>query len=408
MNEKGSSPLARGLHLAAVRGVHSLGIIPARAGFTRRRPTRPWRAPDHPRSRGVYVFKKVPIRWSTGSSPLARGLRLGGPVAGGGPRIIPARAGFTRARPPRWGAPRDHPRSRGVYDEAAARGTEVHGSSPLARGLPIFEMHRVRWQRIIPARAGFTGAPAPAYRRSRDHPCSRGVYAPAAARGGQRHGIIPARAGFTSALLRTGPVHRDHPRSRGVYITCGRISSGTDGSSPLARGLPAVLPEADGGRRIIPARAGFTSRCRPTTGSAADHPRSRGVYPTPPPPRGGGCGSSPLARGLLGPHCETLAGARIIPARAGFTRRPAGSARRRRDHPRSRGVYDGGHVHRPRRPGSSPLARGLLTMTAYAAYGRGIIPARAGFTRRRPGRPAAAGDHPRSRGVYTLHWRPPQ
>ena len=57
----------------------------------------------------------------------------------------------------------------------------------------------------------------------------------------------------------------DHPRSRGVY----RVTLGYDtdfiGSSPLARGLLAILFPAILYAGIIPARAGFTpSRSAPS------------------------------------------------------------------------------------------------------------------------------------------------
>ena len=75
---------------------HSARIIPARAGFTvsiRRRSLLPQ---DHPRSRGVYVMRVVVCAGVVGSSPLARGLhnltfKIPADVG-----IIPARAGFTR------------------------------------------------------------------------------------------------------------------------------------------------------------------------------------------------------------------------------------------------------------------------------------------------------------------------
>ena len=91
------------------------------------------------------------------------------------------------------------------------------------------------------------------------------------------------------------------------------------GSSPLARGL---LPnEGDDYRdaRIIPARAGFTlSRARART-RAWDHPRSRGVYSAERTWYRGPRGSSPLARGLLLEARDPEQVRRIIPARAGFT-----------------------------------------------------------------------------------------
>ena len=108
------------------------------------------------------------------------------------------------------------------------------------------------------------------------------------------------------------------------------------GSSPLARGLLEPRPVNLGGARIIPARAGFTPA---SPASPADHPRSRGVYVVGWLPKLGTRGSSPLARGLLEPRPVDLGGARIIPARAGFTVERGMSVALLRDHPRSRGVY---------------------------------------------------------------------
>ena len=152
------------------------------------------------------------------------------------------------------------------------------------------------------------------------------------------------------------------------------------GSSPLARGLPRQRRHPRPRRRIIPARAGFTSTRRLTITPTWDHPRSRGVYSggrSSPRPRRG---SSPLARGLRLILTRIFGGRRIIPARAGFTRyrrrpRPCSS-----DHPRSRGVYSTSHSSFLGRNGSSPLARGLLVRATGFTCALGIIPARAGFT----------------------------
>ena len=277
----------------------------------------------------------------------------------GYPRIIPARAGFTQGHRPRPARPRDHPRSRGVYSKRCTHRRGSRGSSPLARGLLA------------------VAALADAVR-----------------------GIIPARAGFTDALARASVGSRDHPRSRGVYCPSLRCAPSRPGSSPLARGLPITPPSFPTRQWIIPARAGFTSGAPPRTLSAADHPRSRGVYDSDNRP---GCrprGSSPLARGLPSELNGFVQVVRIIPARAGFTvcgPRGRGSGR---DHPRSRGVYDGlAHDGEPaqdhprsrgvydlrgrpgqRRPGSSPLARGLLVVVLGNRVVGRIIPARAGFT----------------------------
>ena len=234
---RGSSPLARGLREGRPCAVLGFRIIPARAGFTlKSRETPSWR-PDHPRSRGVY-FDTIRAKWTVcGSSPLARGLhdlltQFGEP---GG--IIPARAGFTDRVCDRRVRSRDHPRSRGVYLPRSSAAMMYPGSSPLARGLQVGGGGEPVGERIIPARAGFTLRGAGGERDHQDHPRSRGVYHRASpptasacgssplARGlpdrkpdvGHRRGIIPARAGFTLAAAWSHPRSGDHPRSRGVY-----------------------------------------------------------------------------------------------------------------------------------------------------------------------------------------------
>ena len=78
--------------------------------------------------------------------------------------------------------------------------------------------------------------------------------------GQSRVRIIPARAGFTTGNRWGGVRKQDHPRSRGVYHCWNQAGAHPAGSSPLARGLlgPAVV----------------------SPGLFVDHPRSRGVYST--------------------------------------------------------------------------------------------------------------------------------
>ena len=398
--ERGSSPLARGL--PPRRGVYASfrRIIPARAGFTTSSSERNHHARDHPRSRGVYSLWIGQVRGFFGSSPLARGLLHGGPVAIGQVRIIPARAGFTH--PPR--APphphSDHPRSRGVYSSQLSGSTIMRGSSPLARGLRRTGRGRRRLHGIIPARAGFTEEVEAILVEQADHPRSRGVYLwdrrardhdpgssplarglrPVGARHGREAGIIPARAGFTLRATSQASTCPDHPRSRGVYPADETLGGPVLGSSPLARGLLAVIGRHSVRVGIIPARAGFTWRCSCSVPGTWDHPRSRGVYPAAGAPRSAGWGSSPLARGLLaaGVLCEHTAG--IIPARAGFTAGHTCRVIPSGDHPRSRGVYGAGLPLTVDKLGSSPLARGLPPPPRRHRPGRRIIPARAGFT----------------------------
>ena len=277
--------------------------------------------------------------------------------------------------------PRDHPRSRGVYWNPAIHDAKSNGSSPLARGLPA------------PAERPATGIA--------DHPRSRGVYlwtlessfavagSSPLARGlpgtyhayGEVDRIIPARAGFTASAAAVKSTAEDHPRSRGVYPRLIAQSGRLPGSSPLARGLLRGDLHLDRHPRIIPARAGFTMPSSVRRSTAADHPRSRGVYYWCLSARAWAAGSSPLARGLRVAIALPFVQSGIIPARAGFTKLAGTEVCNPPDHPRSRGVYSAASGRRRSKPG--------------------IIPARAGFTVR----PAPAApwwsDHPRSRGVYT-------
>ena len=233
----GSSPLARGLQGMCRKETFVLRIIPARAGFTDYSLLHWARKRDHPRSRGVYDEHGLYVEKGEGSSPLARGLRRGRILRGDRIRIIPARAGFTWRSSCCATASRDHPRSRGVYAATHKRPPVLAGSSPLARGLP--------WPHS-------------------PHP------------GGTR--IIPARAGFTPHLTTARPGRWDHPRSRGVYVSAFGSVTTEMGSSPLARGLQIGHHVDRNTTRIIPARAGFTRAEFPSSHRAGDHPRSRGVY----------------------------------------------------------------------------------------------------------------------------------
>ena len=295
---------------------HSVALFQGIVGGWRRDSLRP---PDHPRSRGVYYALTPRNPTQPGSSPLARGLRRGPAASLVEPRIIPARAGFTTCIRTRRRTGSDHPRSRGVYCGWWPARTRRAGSSPLARGLLWDAAADAEHRRIIPARAGFTRAPTTTAPGGRDHPRSRGVYIAALvagliwfgssplARGLQggggpddvKLGIIPARAGFTRRAAATGPGGADHPRSRGVYR----------GHTPRR-----IRPYG-----IIPARAGFTRRPGLVRGRAGDHPRSRGVYGRSSIFRTAATGSSPLARGLLAQRYSRDGEVRIIPARAGFT-----------------------------------------------------------------------------------------
>ena len=340
------------------------------------------------------------ISWERESSPLARGLHLRQGQGHRRRRIIPARAGFT---PPVRVSSRprtDHPRTRGVYVTMTWPTPRLRGSSPHTRGLLQQPEDRRRERRIIPAHAGFTPRPAAAGRRTTDHPRTRGVYIPRWVRGSARVGssphtrglrdldvadlcgarIIPAHAGFTSRPRSCPWPARDHPRTRGVYVVTSSSTVFAKGSSPHTRGLPVDQGLDGGSPGIIPAHAGFTMHAPERMYPRPDHPRTRGVYRRCRRRTAARAGSSPHTRGLLGVQGTVVDDARIIPAHAGFTRRRHRDQHRSEDHPRTRGVYATRASPHPPLPGSSPHTRGLHGRPPPRRAGQRIIPAHAGFT----------------------------
>ena len=237
----GSSPLSRGILFVDLANGNVDGIIPALAGNT----WEDWipRTPlwDHPRSRGEYYACSV-----------ARRLCVG---------IIPALAGNTHVRSFVISPVTDHPRSRGEYFTSEFRDVLRRGSSPLSRGIQHPPSGLRNRSRIIPALAGNTDRARQPIGRPPDHPRSRGEYVDGVDAGAGEFGssplsrgilcsgaqilscgrIIPALAGNTARSTDLRAARRDHPRSRGEYCLAGLRISYPAGSSPLSRGIHAVL-----------------------------------------------------------------------------------------------------------------------------------------------------------------------
>ena len=195
----------------------------------------------------------------------------------------------------------------------------------------------------------------------------------------------------------------DHPRTRGVYAWARALPRPRAGSSPHTRGLPGQAlgtPQRGG---IIPAHAGFTHLSSSSAAGVWDHPRTRGVYRAREGPQVTPRGSSPHTRGLHAMGGATVWAIGIIPAHAGFTHDDGGPHRRGRDHPRTRGVYTQGRAYDLLKRGSSPHTRGLQQLIGRFSLERRIIPAHAGFTFASCQDRFLWWDHPRTRGVYSIH-----
>ena len=213
------------------------GLIPARAGNTHDNLAGGHIYGAHPRSRGEHLSPRSSPCWSRGSSPLARGTQAAVVVGAACPGLIPARAGNTPAhgRAPR--GDRAHPRSRGEHCFKPLWGAWRRGSSPLARGTPL----------VVSDDCGGCG-------------------------------LIPARAGNTEHVPKITDAARAHPRSRGEHGGYYRAPGRVPGSSPLARGTPALHGMSLRQIGLIPARAGNTGLLFLMPLSWRAHPRSRGEH----------------------------------------------------------------------------------------------------------------------------------
>ena len=276
----------------------------------------------------------------------------------------------------------------------------VTGSSPLVRGQLGRSRRGFLFLRIIPARAGPTDSFGRVFLSFADHPRSCGAnhlqrFRLLCALGssplvrGQRTGqsafqrcvrIIPARAGPTVTQVDMDGVWPDHPRSCGANRCSGGSNARSTGSSPLVRGQLLDVVDAGFVGRIIPARAGPTLVTPQSVAMSADHPRSCGANAGTQNYHTSDGGSSPLVRGQHPLAVAIEDPARIIPARAGPTRRSAPAWRAPPDHPRSCGANGHAGRHGRRLAGSSPLVRGQRRRPRSPRIPARIIPARAGPT----------------------------
>ena len=191
-----------------------------------------------------------------------------------------------------------------------------------------------------------------------------------------------------------------HPRSRGEHSDIADHFARWQGSSPLARGTQDRWISSSRRFRVIPARAGNTRRGLSRSRVQRGHPRSRGEHVAPLFKGAAMSGSSPLARGTLGVPVHHMHQVGVIPARAGNTHRFGPVIGEHGGHPRSRGEHLPEPADHVAWLGSSPLARGTRCGRCGRRGDVGVIPARAGNTVALYGAFGATRGHPRSRGEH--------
>ena len=293
------------------------------------------------------------------------------------------------------------------------------GSSPRVRGKRKLAGRPIQHVRIIPARAGQTRRFFHVIIRCTDHPRACGANHRRRRQQGQEGGssprvrgklrravpmqsglrIIPARAGQTSRSSVRTSCFPDHPRACGANELMATTLKQFNGSSPRVRGKRLAVADRLLTNRIIPARAGQTKTLLPTFCPHSDHPRACGANCPAGKSRGCVYGSSPRVRGKRTPNNAAISCGRIIPARAGQTDGAVRPPRRCPDHPRACGANGHTVVQQFFVIGSSPRVRGKPVQRGVHQRVSRIIPARAGQTPRPSVRLPLPPDHPRACGA---------
>ncbi len=376
----GPSPSARGSHVLFLGDVADRRSIPACAGLTN--PPRLTRSSCtvHPRVRGAHGCGAPGHHRARGPSPRARGSPAGARHGRAVDRSIPACAGLTARTVSRVWSRSVHPRVRGAHMTLGTVQVKGDGPSPRARGSQPRPRHHRPPHRSIPACAGLTRDRLVPTIRSAVHPRVRGAHrvgrldhpgcigpsprargSPAPTGRCRRTArSIPACAGLTTPTPTAPPPTPVHPRVRGAH-----------------EGLGETSPSA---RRSIPACAGLTTHSARGDTCTTVHPRVRGAHAVRTPAWANSGGPSPRARGSLHLGFVGDVQPRSIPACAGLTRRCPPSTARSTVHPRVRGAHDRFVVRDRLRAGPSPRARGSLGAAQLGRFLQRSIPACAGLT----------------------------
>ena len=181
--------------------------------------------------------------------------------------------------------------------------------------------------------------------------------------GGAGGGLIPARAGKTSGRAASSPRGGAHPRAGGENRAFDVLGVGRMGSSPRGRGKRPDGSRPRNHRRLIPARAGKTSRPRLRSRRRRAHPRAGGENVSDMLGSVRKYGSSPRGRGKRLGHLPCLPQPGLIPARAGKTAGVVTGLRSAWAHPRAGGENHFESLSSLFVSGSSPRGRGKHFLT---------------------------------------------
>ena len=130
-------------------------------------------------------------------------------------------------------------------------------------------------------------------------------------------GITPAYAGKSQIPEMHASRTRDHPRVCGEKPPILPVQALRVGSPPRMRGKAAYTAGSGSPRRITPAYAGKSIRCRFCVRAIEDHPRVCGEKPLRSAEQMLPEGSPPRMRGKAQPSADEVIARRITPAYAG-------------------------------------------------------------------------------------------
>ena len=213
-------------------------------------------------------------------------------------------------------------------------------------------------------------------------------------------GLIPARAGSTGRIHRENAGAGAHPRPCGEHDFHERSGHGDQGSSPPVRGAHGYGKSSLSGLGLIPARAGSTRLVRVGCPGSRAHPRPCGEHSKSYQVLPGTVGSSPPVRGAHTGALQESQMAGLIPARAGSTESSRATRSWHRAHPRPCGEHLCSLLVLRLLLGSSPPVRGARYRGARPYYTPGLIPARAGSTGTRLFCACGKWAHPRPCGEH--------
>ena len=360
----GSSPRMRETPERARPARARARLIPAYAGNTRSLTSQGCVWPAHPRACGEHSGFSSASRTALGSSPRMRGTlhrSLPLPLLH---RLIPARAGNTRAQSSTHSPAPVHPRACGEHKDTEEPTGEISGSSPRMRG--------TRWlpgQRHLPARfiSAHAGNPI-TQRHIEQHPAGS---SPACGEHAFFHTQFSNACGSSPRMRGTrDQIHRELDRP---------------GSSPHMRGTRYSIGYRHHSPRFVPVHAGNTTPKSPT--------------PT------AGSGSSPRMRGTRDAAQRGPDPWRFIPAHAGNTRCAPFPPSCRTVHPRACGEHIPGGAGTSQMAGSSPRMRGTRYWGTRRSRRRRFIPAHAGNTTAELDRlKEVFGSSPRMRGTLFANY----